>query len=376
MCWALLFFMTSFNLIIPELNDFITRLDGENYKGMIFLLFSVSAAISRPFSGKLTDTIGRKKVMYIGVAFGTLVLISYPLSLSVLFFLSLRFLHGFSAGFLPTGSTAYVTDILPSEKRGVAMGIYGTFMSVGFGFGNYFSGWIIDLFGYNGLFAVAAGFCLLAGILISFVQETLKNPIPFKWSLLKVKWNDVLEPSVRPAVIVMFLSTIGTGFVFVTTSDISHYLNIYNKGHFFLFYMLSTIIVRLFSGSLSDRIGRRPTMIIGLSFLIFSLVLVASSEEWIQYTAGAIFYGVSTGITSPTIMTWMADLCPPDRRGVGSGSLFIALEIGIIIGSSISLLIYDNSFATISILFYIGSTMALLAIIYLLWHIWKIESKF
>lgn len=368
--------MTSFNLIIPELNDFITRLDGENYKGMIFLLFSVSAAISRPFSGKLTDTIGRKKVMYIGVAFGTLVLISYPLSLSVLFFLSLRFLHGFSAGFLPTGSTAYVTDILPSEKRGVAMGIYGTFMSVGFGFGNYFSGWIIDLLGYNGLFAVAAGFCLLAGILISFVQETLQNPIPFKWSLLKVKWNDVLEPSVRPAVIVMFLSTIGTGFVFVTTSDISRYLNIDNKGHFFLFYMLSTIIVRLFSGSLSDRIGRRPTMIIGLSFLIFSLVLVASSEEWIQYTAGAIFYGVSTGITSPTIMTWMADLCPPDRRGVGSGSLFIALEIGIIIGSSISLLIYDNSFATISILFYIGSTMALLAIIYLLWHIWKIESKF
>lgn len=367
--------MTSFNLIVPELNDFLTRLDGENYKGMLFLLFSVSAAISRPFSGKLTDTIGRKKVMYLGVIFGMLVLLTYPISVSVIFFLSLRFLHGFSAGFLPTGATAYVTDIIPSKKRGVAMGIYGTFMSVGFGFGNYFSGSILDLFGYNGLFGVAAGFCVLAGIMISFVHETLPNPVPFKWGLLKVRWNDVLEPSVRPAAVVMLLSTIGTGFVFVTTPDISRYLGIDNKGHFFLFYMLSTILVRLFSGTLSDRIGRRPTMIIGFTFLIFSLVLVASATDWLQYTAGAIFYGVSTGITSPTIMTWMADLCPADRRGVGSGSLFIALETGIIIGSSISLLIYDNTFSTISVLFYIGSAMALTAILYLLWHIWKIESK-
>lgn len=368
--------MTSFNLIIPELNDFITRLDGENYKGLIFLLFSVSAAISRPFSGKLTDTIGRKKVMYLGVIFGTMVLLLYPLSLTVLFFLSLRFMHGFSAGFLPTGATAYVTDILPQEKRGVAMGIYGTFMSVGFGFGNYFSNGILNWLGYNGLFAVAAVFCLLAGILISQVDETLSVTQKFQWKLLKVKWNDVLEPSVRPAVIVMLLSTIGTGFVFVTTSDISRYLGIENKGHFFLFYMLSTIVVRLFSGGLSDRIGRRPTMIIGFSFLIFSMVLIAGATEWIQYTVGAIMYGISTGITSPTIMTWMADLCPSNRRGVGSGSLFIALEIGIIIGSAISLLIYDNTFTTIGALFYIGSGMAFLAILYLLWHIWKFESKF
>ena len=64
---AMFLFMTSFNLILPELNTFITDLGGGNQKGLIITLFTISAAISRPFSGKLSDTIGRKKVMIIGI---------------------------------------------------------------------------------------------------------------------------------------------------------------------------------------------------------------------------------------------------------------------------------------------------------------------
>jgi MFS family permease len=127
-CVSMLFFMTSFNLILPELNDFITNLGGENQKGLIISIFTISAAISRPFSGKLADYIGRKKVMYFGIIISVLVSLLYPLSHSVLFFLILRFLHGFSAGFMPTGATALVTDLLPSNKRGVGMGIWGTFI--------------------------------------------------------------------------------------------------------------------------------------------------------------------------------------------------------------------------------------------------------
>jgi MFS family permease len=66
-CLAMLLFMISFNLIIPELNQFITNLGGEDQKGLIISLFTISAGISRPFSGKLSDKIGRKKVMIIGI---------------------------------------------------------------------------------------------------------------------------------------------------------------------------------------------------------------------------------------------------------------------------------------------------------------------
>ncbi|OFZ60606.1 MAG: hypothetical protein A3D92_24545 [Bacteroidetes bacterium RIFCSPHIGHO2_02_FULL_44_7] len=375
LCWALLFFMTSFNLIVPKLNDFLSELGGEDYKGWIFLLFSISAAISRPFSGKLADTIGRKKVMYIGVLIGLLTGISYPLSGTVLVFFAFRFSHGFSAGFLPTGATALVTDLIPENKRGVAMGIWGTFMSVGFGVGNYFANTIFTHLGYAGLYLIAAGFCLLAGIMIFFISETLPNPQKFHPRLLSVRFNDIFEPSVRPAAFVMLCATVSTGFIFVTSSDISRYLGIENQGHFFLFYMISTILVRLFAGRLSDVIGRRKSMLIGFGFLILSMTMIATATEWIQYTIAATLFGVSTGINSPTVFAWMADLCPADRRGVGSGTVFIALEFGIIIGAAISLGIYDNTMASLHALFFIGAAAALVAAAYLLWHLSRFSSK-
>jgi len=313
--------------------------------------------------------------MYIGVIIGLIVGVSYPFSGGVVAFLALRFSHGFSAGFLPTGATALVTDLLPIENRGVAMGIWGTFISVGFGLGNFFADGIEQSIGLTGLFMVAASFCLIAGILITQLSETLPNPQPFKWSFLRIKWNDVFEPTVIPAAFVMGCSTIATGFVFVTSSDISTYLGIENKGWFFLFYMMSTILIRLFASSLSDKIGRRKSLIIGLSFLALSMLLVATSKEWIQYTLGAIVFGISTGISSPTIFAWLADLAPEKRRGVGAGTVFIALEFGIIIGSLITLWLYDNSLKSIQTLFLIGMTAALIAITYLIWHLNKRESK-
>ena len=55
----------------------------------------------------------------------------YPLLSFVGGFLFLRFAHGFSAGFTPTGASAYVADIVPFQKRGEAMGIQSLFGSLG-----------------------------------------------------------------------------------------------------------------------------------------------------------------------------------------------------------------------------------------------------
>ena len=276
-CFALLFFMISFNIILPELNTFITRLGGADKKGLIISLFTISALISRPFSGKLSDLIGRKKVMIIGITVAIVVTLTYPMS-GLILFLSLRFMHGFSAGFLPTGATALVTDILPASKRGIGMGIWGTFISVGIGAGQIFSSPIMNLCGLNLLFIIAGVLAGVAAIMIGFLKETLPNPQKFKWSFLKITRADIMEPSVIPAAVVMFCSAISTGIVFVITPDISGYLGIENKGWFFGFYMISTIFIRLFASGLSDVIGRRKTLIIGLSFMIISMTTIAFSE--------------------------------------------------------------------------------------------------
>jgi len=66
LCFSNFLFSTSFSMMIPELPGFLTKLGGAEYKGLIIALFTLMAGISRPFSGKLTDTVGRVPVMIFG----------------------------------------------------------------------------------------------------------------------------------------------------------------------------------------------------------------------------------------------------------------------------------------------------------------------
>lgn len=374
LCWSMFFFMTSFNLIIPELNEFITLINGENYKGLIIGLFTISAGISRPFSGKLSDTIGRKKVMRIGMLMAVIISFLYPFSFSIFFFLLLRFLHGFSAGFLPTGATALLTDILPAEQRGRGMGIWGVFISLGIGVGQGTGSLISNSIGINNLFLVAGGVAILSGLLLIKVEETLEDKQTFHNHLLVVEWKDVFEPSVIPAAVVMFLSASCSGIIFVTTPDISKFLGIENKGSFFIYYVITTIFIRLFFSSLSDKIGRRKTLVIGMFFLVISMILIGYSYDKMTYTFASIIFGIATGISSPTLFAWTADLSHPERRGAGSGTMFIALECGIWFGSTSTMFTYHNDLSSIPTTFITGAVLALLSLIYLIWHLLRRKS--
>ncbi len=366
MCLAMFFFMTSFNLILPELNNYISILDGADKKGLIITLFTISAAISRPFSGKLADTIGRKKVIYLGIICSFFVMLIYPFSCSVLFFLILRFLHGFSAGFAPTGATALLTDLIPEKSRGHAMGIWGTFISLGIGVGQTLGSWIYLSFGFTILFLIGALFSLIAFILVFWIKETLVNQQKFNFKLLRISWKDVFEPNVLPAAFVMLLSAMCSGMIFVLTPDLSTYLGISNKGFFFGIYVIATILIRLLTSSLSDRIGREKTLLIGCFILVISMLLVGTSNSIVSYIIAAIIFGIATGITSPTMFAWTADLSHEDRRGVGAGTMFIALEFGIMFGALLTLVSYDSTKSTIFLTFLIGAIMATIACIYLI----------
>ena len=118
LCASHALFGASFTMIIPELPAYLAELGGAEYKGLIIFLFTLTAGISRPFSGKLSDTIGRMPVMIIGTLVCVVCSAIYPLLPTVAGFLILRFLHGFSTGFKPTASAAYLADIVPVDRRG------------------------------------------------------------------------------------------------------------------------------------------------------------------------------------------------------------------------------------------------------------------
>ena len=372
--FSMFFFMLSFNLILPEMNGFISSLGGSEVKGSIIFLFSIAAGLSRPFAGKLADLIGRKRSVYIGLAIAIIASLSYAWVGALYLFFVLRFAHGLSAGFAPTGATAMLTDMLPPGKKGAAMGLWGTFISLGIGVGQALGSYIFAHSNFNTLFMASAGFGVLALMLLSPIKETLPEQQAFRWRQLLIKWEDVVEPSVKPAALIMLLTAISSGLIFVLTPDYSAYLGIANKGYFFGIYVLSTIGIRLVFSSLSDRIGRRETMLIGCSLLVLSMTLLGFSDDIWSYSLAAAIFGLATGISSPTLFAWTADLSLPQRRGTGAGTLFIALEIGILVGSGLTFLFYKNTIESARTCLFIAAGFGGVALLFLLLQMRKVKQ--
>ena len=85
-------------------------------------------------------------------------------------------------------------------------------------------------------------------------------------------------------------------------------------------------------GTLSDRYGRKPILIIGvlgnaLSHLLFAL----STELWMLFTA-RILAGILSSATMPTAMAYITDSTSNEERAGGMGILRAALGVGIICG--------------------------------------------
>src|SRR6188768_1794862 len=157
-CLSSLLFFASFNMIIPELPAYLTSLGGAEYKGLIISLFTLTAMISRPFSGKLADKIGRVPVMMVGSIVCFACSLVYPILTTVAGFMLLRLVHGFSTGFTPTGTAAYMSDVIPAARRGEAMGMLGTFGSLGMAAGPALGGMLSNRISLDAVFYCASAF--------------------------------------------------------------------------------------------------------------------------------------------------------------------------------------------------------------------------
>ena len=360
----MLLFMTSFNLILPELNDFLTNLGGEEYKGYIFVYWVISAALSRPFSGKLCDEVGRKPIVYFGLIVSAIMLLIYPLSTGIMMFFIIRFLHGFSTGFQPTGVTTWVSDVVPADRRGEAMGVFGITISIGIGLGQFLGSIIANSIGIEGLFYVSSGLGFLSILLIPGIKEPLEKKERMRLSHLYVKPREIFDPLVFTPAILMLVAATCTGIVFVTAPDHAKYLGIENKGWFLAFYTLSTMVVRVVAGKFSDKYGRRNNLIVGMLILAASMYITSVSNDSLTYTLSAFAYGVATGINSPALFAWTSDLSNPNYKGRGLATLFICLEVGIGLGAFATNYFYDNTLKTLQFMYFFGALIALIGFVF------------
>lgn len=353
-------------MLLPELPDYLTSLGGADYKGYILAAFTLTAGLSRPFSGKLTDTIGRVPIMVFGSLVCVVCSALYPFMTTVAGFLLLRLVHGFSTGFKPTATSAYVADIVPIERRGEAMSALGISASVGMSIAPVFGSAITEGVGIQALFAFSSVLALLSVvILVKNMNETLPHTQPFSFKLLKINRFEIFEPKAMPTFIVQFLLAFGSGAVLTISPDLSKHLGIANKGLFFAVFTFSSLIIRLVAGKTSDRRGRVYVLRWSALTMAVALFLIAWAHDFTSFMLAATIFGFSWGMNTPTLQAWVIDLVPAETRGRGLATMYMGLEVGIGIGAYISQAMYDNDMAQVSVPFYFCGILALLAVVYL-----------
>jgi MFS family permease len=367
LCISHALFAASFNMMIPELPSYLEDMGGGEHKGLIIALFTITAGVSRPFSGKLADTVGRLPVMYIGTFACVVCSLLYPQLAFVSGFLVLRFFHGFSTGFKPTGTSAYVADIVPPGRLGEAMGMLGICLALGASASPPLGSWLVKHYegDPNPMFYTSAALAVLSVLILMSLKETVHKKQPFRLGLLKVTRDDVFDPLAIPAAIIMIFAYFSYGVILTLVPDLSDHLGVTNRGTFFTIFTLASVSTRLFAGKISDQMGRVPVLkasaiLIGISMLAFAK---ADSPNML-YLASALF-GLGNGIFSPAINAWTIDLGDPQRKGRAIATMYIALEIAIGGGAFLAGWYFANDTHRMPAVFYFAAAMSFAGWIYL-----------
>lgn len=358
-------FAGSFNMMLPELPTYLRSLGGGQYIGLIIALFTLTAGVSRPFSGKLTDTIGRLPVMYVGVFACIACGVLYPVIHTVAGFLWIRFFHGFSTGFKPTASSAYVADIVPVHRRAEAMGVMGICSSIGSSVAPPLGSWLVSSYGINSMFYLSSGFALISMLILIRLPETLDTKVKFKLPHLKVGAKDIFDPLAVPAAIVMIFCYFSYGVLLTLAPDLSDRLNISNRGIYFSLFTLASISTRFFAGRIADRVGRVPVIKTSIFIIILSMLLFSHAVNATMFYLGSIAFGFGVGIFFPALTAWTIDLGDELKRGRALATMYISLEIAIGSGALLSGSWVGNHVERLPMMFYFSAFMCILGLVYL-----------
>ena len=338
--------MASFGMIMPELPGYLDLMGAGHLLGYIIGLFTLGALMSRFFSGKIADRAGRKIVMVFGTAVTAIAGFLYVMlgavsdystgMLGVWLFLALRFFHGLSTGFRPIGSSALLTDIVPHDRRGEALGFLGVAGNAGMAGGPAIGSYLAVEWGYDSMFLASSFLGILSLLFTLKLPETLPNSRKVIWSDLNVFKGKNFDIAAWPAALSLLPVALSFGVFLTITPNFVDDLGYKYKGVFNTIIVVASILMRLFAGKASDKYGRKPLLAIGGLFLFVGMGILSIATTQLEAAVGGVVYGLSIGINMPTIFAWTTDLSPKEKIALGIGTTLVALEIGIGLGAFVS----------------------------------------
>jgi MFS family permease len=293
--------------------------------GIVEGIAEATAAITKVFSGAVSDYLGRRKLLVVlGYALGAVTKPVFPLATTIGWVFGARFVDRIGKGIRGAPRDALVADIVSPQLRGAAYGLRQALDSVGAFVGPLLALLFMILLA-NDLkavlwVAVAPAF-LAVLLLIVAVHEPEsseyagggKNHL----SLAGAKGLSLRYWLVVALGAVFTLARFSEAFLILRAQDVGLAI-----GYVPAIMIVMNIVYSLFAypaGAAADRVSARTLLVCGLGVLVVAdVVLAMAGAPWVAFV-GAAFWGLHMALTQGLLSKLVADTAPANLRGTAFG---------------------------------------------------------
>lgn len=344
---AVLVLMASFCYMIcpmltaPIIAGYTESLGGRGMlMGLIGGLMNMVALFCRPFIGHLADRIPKFRLVLIGSLFLFVGSCGYFIATAPHFLMLARIVDGIGFACCSIGLSAWLASIVPPGKVGSAMGLYGTVQAIGMAVAPPIGIFVAENFGYRFSFCVTAGCSIMTLILINFVKD---KGLPLKAEHTCENRIQILEKRVIPVALIVMLFTIP---YYATQSFLLSYVQkagiAVDAKWFFTVYAVFLVLLRTSLGRYFNVVPYRKFLCVSVVSSILTLVCFTFMDGNILLYAAAFFMAGGYGVMCSVSQTAAMKLAGRGRRGIGTSTYYIGLDIGMMSGPIIAGFIYSN----------------------------------
>ncbi|MCX6649757.1 MAG: MFS transporter, partial [Candidatus Bathyarchaeota archaeon] len=172
---AVLIYRTGYTMFDPFLSLYlkdVVKMD-LSLTSYIYAARALCIIAFSPLAGMLIDRSGRKNAIVLGLAMSIVTMVGYTFVTDFLGMVILRAFDGITWAVMLTAMNTLMADLLSPEMRGFGLGLQSSITQQSSTIGSLFSGFLIDAYGYNFIFYLAAIFCVVA---LALMQWRIPEP--------------------------------------------------------------------------------------------------------------------------------------------------------------------------------------------------------
>ena len=311
---------------------YIQSLGGtEAVAGICAAAFSFVAVIIRPFVGWWLDNGVRRAALIAGLVLMGLAPLGYVFVPVLSVAIAVRMLHGVGLSFSNSTTATVASDVICRPRFAEGMGYFGMATALASAIAPALGLSLMEGFGFNVLYAVAAAIAGLGLLLFAFVRAP-KVDVPKK----KLDLRTIINRDSLPATVTMlvFMFTFGAleNFVAIFAAESS----LPSGSIYFLVMSGMLLLVRITLSKLVDQRGEAFFVYSCNAAMLVAFLLLAFVPNAVTYILSAVLAGYAFGGLEPSLQSMAVHTSTEETRGSANSTFLCGYDIGYGLGGGIA----------------------------------------